>query len=58
MTVAELDVSRGRAAARVGSGAWLLLAGWPLWSFLGGGLSRRRWWRRWGWWRCSRPAGW
>ncbi|UBU17688.1 sensor histidine kinase [Nonomuraea gerenzanensis] len=37
MTVAEFDVGRGRAAARVGSGAWLLLVAWPLWAFLGAG---------------------
>ncbi|NJP97937.1 sensor histidine kinase [Nonomuraea sp. FMUSA5-5] len=37
MTVAELDVGRGRTAARVGSAAWLLLITWPLWSFLASG---------------------
>ncbi|MEV0822279.1 sensor histidine kinase [Nonomuraea rubra] len=37
MTVGELDLSRGRTAAMVGSGAWLLLAGWPLWAFLDAG---------------------
>ncbi|MFC7108427.1 sensor histidine kinase [Nonomuraea rubra] len=33
----ELDFSRGRTAARVGSCVWLLLVGWPLWSFLESG---------------------
>ncbi|MEW9552822.1 sensor histidine kinase [Nonomuraea sp. NPDC050783] len=33
----ELDLSRGRAAARAGSCAWLALLGWPLWSFAGSG---------------------
>ncbi|PZG19485.1 two-component sensor histidine kinase [Nonomuraea aridisoli] len=34
--VQELDFSRGRRAGRVGSCVWLLLVGWPLWSFLSG----------------------
>ncbi|SPL87358.1 sensor histidine kinase [[Actinomadura] parvosata subsp. kistnae] len=37
MTVGELDVGKGRTAARVGSAAWLLLIAWPLWSFLASG---------------------
>ncbi|MGW2157835.1 sensor histidine kinase [Nonomuraea sp. NPDC001699] len=32
--VRELEFVRGRVAARAGSCVWLLLLGWPLWSFL------------------------
>ncbi|MFB4274015.1 sensor histidine kinase [Nonomuraea sp. MTCD27] len=35
--VRDPDFSRGRTAARAGSCAWLLLTGWPLWSFLATG---------------------
>ncbi|MFI7466141.1 sensor histidine kinase [Nonomuraea sp. NPDC049646] len=31
--VREVEFSRGRTAARAGSCGWLLLLGWPLWSF-------------------------
>ncbi|MEU1726627.1 sensor histidine kinase [Nonomuraea sp. NPDC005692] len=32
--VREVEFSRGRTAARAGACVWLLLVGWPLWSFL------------------------
>ncbi|MEV4806051.1 sensor histidine kinase [Nonomuraea sp. NPDC049421] len=34
-SVREFDFSRGRAAARAGACAWLLLIVWPLWVFAG-----------------------
>ncbi|MEV4477105.1 sensor histidine kinase [Nonomuraea sp. NPDC049504] len=36
-SVREFDFSRGRAAARAGACAWLLLIVWPLWVFAGTG---------------------
>ncbi|MEV5890374.1 sensor histidine kinase [Nonomuraea fuscirosea] len=32
--VREFDFAKGRAAARAGACAWLLLIGWPLWAFM------------------------